>query len=135
MADIYISYSLEDKEFVHRLQETLTEHELQAWLEPQDISLTAEGLQTFAAQTFATIEKADAFGFVISPESIRSWQRQLELSHAVKHHKRVIPILRREVKPRQVPEPLLHLNWLLFREEDDFAAGFKTFLTALKIAL
>ena len=24
-----------------------------------------------------------------------------------------------------------HLNWLLFREEDDFAAGFQTFLTAL----
>jgi WD40 repeat protein len=127
MADVFISYSRKDKEFVHRLQETLTEHQRQAWLDTKDIPPTAEWLQ----EIYAAIEKADAFVFVISPESSRSDVCQLELAHAVKHHKRLIPLLRRMADPPQVPDPLPHLNWLFFREEDDFAAGFQTFLTAL----
>jgi hypothetical protein len=127
MADAFISYSRKDKEFAHRLQETLVEHQREAWLDTKDIPPTAEWLQ----EIYAAIEQADAFVFVISPESSLSEVCQLELTHAVKHHKRLIPILRREADQRQVPEPLPHLNWLFFREEDDFEVAFQTFLTAL----
>ena len=127
MADAFISYSRKDKEFAHRLQETLTEHERETWLDTKDIPPTAEWLQ----EIYAAIEKSDAFVFVISPDSTLSEVCQLELAHAVKHHKRLIPILRREADQRQVPEPLPQLNWLFFREEDDFEGAFQTFLTAL----
>lgn len=127
MADAFISYSRRDKEFVHRLQETLTEHQRETWLDTKDIPPTAEWLQ----EIYAAIEKSDAFVFVISPDSTLSEVCQLELAHAVKHHKRLIPILRREADQRQVPEPLPHLNWLFFREGDDFEGAFQTFLTAL----
>ena len=95
MADTFISYSRKDKEFAHRLQETLAEHERETWLDTKDIPPTAEWLQ----EIYAAIEKSDAFVFVISPDSTLSEVCQLELAHAVKHHKRLIPILRREAEP------------------------------------
>jgi WD40 repeat protein len=127
LADAFISYSRRDKEFVQRLQEALTEHQRETWLETKDIPPTAEWLQ----EIYAAIEKSDAFVFVISPDSTMSEICQLELAHAIKHHKRLIPILRREGDQGQAPESLSRLNWLSFREENDFEGSFQTFLTAL----
>jgi WD40 repeat protein len=127
MADAFFSYSRRDQEFVHRLQETLTESQRETRLDTKDIPPTAARLQ----EIYAAIDKSDAFVFVISPDSTLSELCQLELAYAVKHHKRLIPILRREADQRQVPESLSNLNWLSFRAEDDYEGAFKNFLTAL----
>ena len=76
MADVFISYSRKDKEFAHRLQETLVEHEREPWLDTQDIPPTAEWLQ----EIYGAIEKADSFVFVISPDVLGSQVCQLELA-------------------------------------------------------
>jgi hypothetical protein len=45
MSDVFISYSRKDKEFVHRLQNALTEHEREPWLDTKDMPPTAAWLQ------------------------------------------------------------------------------------------
>jgi WD40 repeat protein len=127
MADVFISYSRKDKEFAHRLQEALVEHEREPWLDTQDIPPTAEWLQ----EIYGAIEKADSFVFVISPDVLGSQVCQLELAHAVKHHKRLIPVVRRDVDPKDVPDLLARLNWIFCREEDDFPQSFQVLLTAM----
>jgi WD40 repeat protein len=127
MADVFISYSRKDKEFAHRLQEALVEHEREPWLDTQDIPPTAEWLQ----EIYGAIEKADSFVFVISPDVLGSQFCQLELAHAVKHHKRLIPVVRRDVDPKDVPDLLARLNWIFCREEDDFPQAFQVLLTAM----
>ena len=81
MADVFISYSRKDKEFVARLQAALVKHEREPWLDTKDIPPTAEWLQ----EIYGAIEKADAFVFVISPDSVISKVCQLEIAHAVEH--------------------------------------------------
>ena len=127
MADVFISYSRKDKEFVHRLQEAMVEHEREAWLDTKDIPPTAEWLQ----EIYAAIEKADSFVCVISPDVLGSEFCQIELAHAVKHHKRLIPVVRRDVDPKAVPDILARLNWIFCREGDDFSQAFEALLTAI----
>lgn len=66
--DIFISYSRRDKEFVARLHAALAALGRDAWIDWEDIPLTAE----WEAEIYAGIEGADAFVFVLSPDSIRS---------------------------------------------------------------
>jgi WD40 repeat protein len=127
MSDVFISYSRKDKEFVHRLQNAFTEHEREPWLDAKDIPPTAEWMQ----EIYAAIEKADNFVFVISPEVLSSEVCRLELAHAVKLHKRLIPVVRRDVDPKDVPDILARLNWIFCREEDDFSQSFQALLTAM----
>jgi WD40 repeat protein len=127
MSDVFISYSRQDKEFVHRLQNAFTEHEREPWLDTKDIPPTAEWLQ----EIYAAIEKADNFVFVISPEVLGSEVCRLELEYAVKLHKRLIPVVRRDVDPKEVPDILARLNWIFCREDDDFPQAFQALLTAM----
>lgn len=66
----------------------------------------------------AAIDRADAFVFVISPDSVASRVCIEELAYAEQHQKRLIPIVRRDVPTAAVPAALQRLNWLFFRETD-----------------
>ena len=127
MPDVFISYSRKDKEFVARLKEALEDQQREAWLDTKDIPPTAEWLQ----EIYTAIEKADSFVFIISPEVLGSEVCQQELSHAVKHHKRLIPVVRRDVDPKDVPDLLARLHWIFFREGDDFHEAFNALLTTI----
>jgi hypothetical protein len=95
MTDAFISYSRKDKAFVERLVDALESHDRDAWVDTKDIPLTADWL----AEIYAAIEFADSFVFVISPDSVASEICGLEINHAVKHNKRLVPILHRDVDP------------------------------------
>jgi WD40 repeat protein len=71
-------------------------------------------------EIWAGIEAAQAFVFVISPDSVSSPVCQQEVAHAVSHHKRIIPVVCRDVEVKAVPEALAKLNWIFLRERDDF---------------
>jgi len=68
MADVFISYSRKDKAFVQVLHQALAESKYDAWIDWQDISPTAD----WWAEIEGGIEAADAFLFVISPDSVTS---------------------------------------------------------------
>ena len=127
MADVFISYSRKDRDFVRDLHEALAERQRDTWVDWEDIPLTAEWL----AEIFAGIEGADAFVFVISPDSAASEVCRQELAHAVEHNKRLVPVVRRDVKAEAVPPPLGSYNWIFFREGDDFDEAFRSLVKAI----
>src|SRR5690348_2020145 len=102
MADVFISYSRTDKDFVRRLHDGLAKHNRDTWVDWEDIPLTAEWLK----EIHAGIDAAENFVFVISPESVASAVCREELGHALASNKRLIPIFYRAVPDAEVPEAL-----------------------------
>jgi DNA-binding beta-propeller fold protein YncE len=127
MSDVFISYSRRDKAFVQRLHHALAAEGRDTWVDWEDIEYTEDwwaGIQ-------AGIEKADTFIFVISPDSVASEVCHEEINHAAAHNKRLVPIVYRDAPTDQVPEKLKHLNWLFFREDDDFDRVFQDLMRVM----
>ena len=131
MPEVFVSYSRKDKDFVRRLHEALTAQNRDTWVDWEDIPPTADWWK----EVCAGIEAANAFVFVISPDSVRSAICLNEIEHAVANNKRLVPILRREVteeSDRAAMHPAISShNWLFFRETDDFDAAFQTLIVAM----
>ena len=102
MPEVFISYSRKDKDFVANLNQALAEQQRDTWLDTKDIPPTAEWLK----EIFSAIEAADTFVFVMSPDGILSPICQQELMHALEHHKKIIPLVRRKLTPRRFLIPL-----------------------------
>jgi hypothetical protein len=131
MPDVFISYSRKDKDFVGRLYQALAEHKSETWVDWEGIPPTAEWLE----EIFRAIEAADSFVFVISPDGVVSEICQMEIAHALKYNKRLVPVVRREVTVRDVPPELAKCQWIPFRDHDDFNASFQDLITALNTDL
>jgi WD40 repeat protein len=131
MADVFISYSRKEKSFVERLDEALRQREREAWVDWEGIRPTEE----FMKAIYGAIEGADTFIFVLSPDSIASEVCRKEIEHALAHNKRMVPIVARDVDAAAVPEALAKLNWIFFRETDDFQQATDTLIDALETDL
>ncbi len=127
MADVFISYSRLEQDFVRNLHRALVDHGRETWVDWEDIPPTAEWLE----EVYAAIDAADTFAFVISPDSIASEICQLELTHAVQHHKRLVPIVRVDVEPPGIPQVLAALDWIFFREHAEFDQAILSLITAI----
>lgn len=128
MTDVFISYSRADQAFVKVLHQALTKSQYDAWVDWEDIPLTADWWREIQAG----IEAADTFIFVISPDSIASKVCRQEIDYAAANHKRFMPIVRREGFSRQDVSPFLSRhNWLFFRETDEFDTAFQSLIKAL----
>jgi hypothetical protein len=79
-------------------------------------------------EVLSSIEQADALVFVVSPDAIASLECRRQLAHAVKRHKRIIPVVHREVDPESVPPELTELSWVSLRSVD---AGVETLRHAI----
>ena len=131
MADLFISYSRRDAGFVRRLAEALAARDKDAWVDWEDIPPTAE----WFAEIAEGIDGADAFVYVISPDSVASEVCAREIAHATLRSKRVIPILLRRVPDEQVPEKARAHNWISFEQEADFEPSLATLVQALETDL
>jgi len=80
---------------------------------------------------YGAIEAADTFIFVLTPDSVASVPCSHEIAHAAAHNKRMVPIVARDVRADTVPEPLAKLNWIFFRDSDDFEKATDTLISAL----
>jgi WD40 repeat protein len=142
MSDVFISYSRKDQDFVRRLFDALAAQGRESWVDWEGIPPTADWL----AEIYAAIEAADTFIFVVSPDSVESRVCHLEVAHAIAHHKRLVPVIRRDVgdasldalageeweeQARENWAELKRLNWLFFREGDDFDSEFQRLTAAL----
>ena len=53
-------------------------------------------------EVYASIQAADTFLFIISPDSVVSEICTLEIEHAIQHNKRLVPVVWRDVADDQV---------------------------------
>jgi tetratricopeptide (TPR) repeat protein len=143
MADVFISYAREDKDFVRSLFDALDADGRDTWVDWKDIPPTVDWLE----EIYAAIESADTFVFVISPCSVTSETCNKEIAHALKHNKRLVPIIRHEIDEvatfeslegcdweaaaHDNWEALRRLNWIFFRESEDFDSAFQALLEIL----
>lgn len=131
MTTLFISYSRKDKEFAQRLNASLDDMGFESWVDWDDIPPTADWWD----QIQKGIESADTFLFLLSPDSVKSEVCGREIDHAVKMGKRMIPVVVREVSPGEVHAVLTRLNWIFFREQDDFNASLQKLEAGLKTDL
>jgi WD40 repeat protein len=131
MSDVFISYSRLDKTFVRRLHDALAEQKRDVWVDWEDIPATADWWKEICAG----IDSTNTFIFIISPDSVRSEVCRNEIDYALKHNKRFIPVLLRDVTEpadeAQVHPAVGSHNWVMLREADDFDAGLATLLKAV----
>lgn len=136
MTTLFISYSRKDTDFVRRLYDALASESLESWVDWEGIPPADDWLR----KIHAAIEGADAFVFVMSPDSLDSRVCGDEIAHAVKHNKRLIPVVWRDpdTTRERAPEPpeiLKRLNWIFLRGGDDFGAGLGKLISAIRTDL
>jgi hypothetical protein len=129
--DLFISYSRRDKDFVRQLWEALRQANQKTWVDWNDIPPITDWRQ----EIYLGIEAANHFVFILSPHSIASEVCGEELAHALKHSKRLVPIVRQDVDFNKVHPELARINAIYFREIDDFGSALQKLLTALEIDL
>jgi len=128
MARLFISYSRKDIDFARRLTDGFQDQELDFWIDWEGIPPTVDWWQEIEKG----IEEADIFLFLLSPDSAISKVCKQEIEHATKNGKRLIPIVVRDFHGDEAPSELSQLNWIFFREDDDFEASFGELITAIK---
>ncbi|MCA9914681.1 MAG: toll/interleukin-1 receptor domain-containing protein, partial [Anaerolineae bacterium] len=132
--DVFVSYSRKNRDFAKQLVEAITSREDQeVWVDWEDIEFAVDWWERIQAG----IESANAFLFIISPDSVRSKVCFDETEHATRMGKRIIPILHQDVTEaadldRMHPAVKQH-NWLPFRPEDDFDAVFPTLMETIRM--
>ena len=115
MSQIFISYAREDIDFASKVVDALAENKLETWLDWKSLP-KGEKVQE---EIFQAIEQSDIFLFLISPDSVTSPWCQKEINHAVKNHKRIIPIVTSDVEAGIIPSEILERNWIFCREDND----------------
>ena len=123
----FISYAREDIDFVRRLHDALAERGRSAWVDWKEIPPVDKWL----AKIRAAIDAADAFVFVISPDSVVSTVCGQELDHAIAGHKRLIPIVCREANASAIRPELSELNYIFARDFDSFASACEQLIGGL----
>ena len=99
LQDVFISYGRADsKAFARKLHDLLIQQELEVWFDFEDIPLGVD----YQNQIDGGIEKAENFLFVISPHAVNSPYCGKEIELALKHHKRIIPLLHVEQIDREI---------------------------------
>jgi WD40 repeat protein len=127
--DAFISYARQhDLEFVDWLSGALRQRGKQIWLDRSNIEPGAD----WRARVAKGIEQANAFVFVISPDSARSEECANELEIAVGGHKRIVPVVFRLVPEKSLSAALTTPNWISFEDTANRAHQLDELVEALE---
>lgn len=129
MAKLFISYSRKDTQAAKKIVQAFEGSENDIWVDWEDISPAADWME----QIQRGIEGVDAFLFLISPDSIASEVCKVEVTHAAKNNKRIIPIVVRQVDPKDTLDIIRNLNWIFMRAEDKFEDALEKVETAINL--
>lgn len=127
MADVFISYSRRDEEFVLTVARALEERNKDVWRDKEDIPPAV----AWEDEIRRGIDASDVFVFVLSPDSLASTHCGDELEHALGRNKTIVPLMRREPDGAVVPGALARLNYVFAREGDDFDVALAALLAAV----
>jgi WD40 repeat protein len=129
MTGIFISYSRKDSVVARKLMQEFKAIDLDVWVDWEDIPPAVDWLD----QVLQGIEQADVFMFLVSSDSAASEVCKVEVEHARKNYKRIIPVVVRDADPKTVMPTIRDLNWIFLREQDDFKAGLDKIVIAINI--
>ena len=132
MADAFISYSHDDREFAERLKRAIHDTGRDIWVDESDIPPGAR----WADDILTAIEDADNFLFIISPDSAASGECLKEISHAASLNKRIIPVVFRVTDLDRLPPAVRARQFIPGRGvfEDDSVPG-NTFTHSLDVLI
>ena len=126
MSHIFVAYSRRDIDFAEKIVQALADNKLDTWIDWKSIPKGEDWEQ----EIYRGIEEADAFLFLISPDSVASQMCNLEVTHAVKNGKRILPIFISSINVDEVNKgfysetarsEILKRNWIFCRNgQDDF---------------
>ncbi len=117
MSHIFISYSRKDFDFASKIVQALATNKLDTWIDWKSIPKGEDWEQ----EIYRGIEEAEAFLFLISPDSVASQMCNKEIAHAVKNGKRILPIVIRDTDPKIIHPEISKRNWIFCRDgQDDF---------------
>ncbi|MFN8529716.1 MAG: toll/interleukin-1 receptor domain-containing protein [Anaerolineae bacterium] len=152
MADVFISYSRKNADFVMRLYETLERHGREVWLDLDSIPKGEE----FNKMIFDGIDAADVVLFVVSRYSLTSEICNTEIAYARSRNKKIIPVMLEAMDDRNPDsevfmavlagwykkkyasqaqenwEVLRMINWAIFTADRDFDTEFKILLQEIE---
>ena len=129
MSKLIVSYSRKDSVVARKLIDSFKKNDFDVWVDWEDIPPAVGWLE----QILRGIEESDAFVFLISPDSIASEVCKVEIAHAAKNNKRIIPIVLRDVDPKAVIPTIRDLNWIFLREQDNFDEGLEKIKVAITL--
>ena len=130
MKDAFVSYSRKNKEFVLKLSDAFQTAKRDIWVDWEGIAHGSDWWNEIEEG----IQESNCFVFVITPDSIASKVCLRELEHALKFDKRLIPILRTDVSGK-IPDDLAKLDWIFFRDSEDFNNAFTQLLDTIDFDL
>ncbi len=127
MSDAFISYARIDIAFVEKLRDALSQQKFDVWVDLEAIAPTTKWLD----EILSGIDAADAFVYVLSPESAISDICAVELARAVERNKRLVPLLYRAVAPGSANPTLREVQWIDCRSPEQFEPAVCALATAL----
>jgi WD40 repeat protein len=127
VADVFISYSRRDREFVGRLVAALEARGKAVWVDTEGI----RDAEVFPAALRGAVEGSDGFVFVISPDSVDSAFCEQEVKRALELNKRIVPLALRAVPDERVPQAIRERNWIPVADDGEFERGVDRLVTAL----
>ena len=135
MPHIFVSYARKDISFADKIVQALAERDLDTWIDWKSIP---KG-EYWEQEIYRGIDEADAFLFLISPDSVQSQMCSKEIARAVKNSKRILPIVIRDTDIANFPnetsiQEISKRNWIFCRDGQDNFTGaigetFKTIHT------
>ena len=128
MSDLFISYSRKDIAYARLLHKALKENDLETWIDWQDIPPSSEWLK----EVYTAIEEANTFIFILSSSSALSEICILEIDHARKNNKRIVPIVIDDVEPSKVHPALAAINWIFSRSKDELQPAIASLIEAIQ---
>ena len=131
MADVFISYSRKDADFVAKLAAALGTAGHDTWVDTQGIRASED----WKAKIFREIDAAGTFLFVVSPDSLQSEVANEEINHASSNRKRMIPLFYREADYNALPPALGRIQAIKFDDDGLFPAGLSQLLSTLETDL
>ena len=126
MVDVFICYARVDKDFALKLRDRLGDQKREVRIDLKDVPPTTE----WWTEICAHIEAADNFVFLISPDSCGSDTCRQEIAYAEANHKRLIPVVYRSVRAKELPPALARIQWISFTD-DTFERAFESLIEAL----
>src|SRR6478736_998446 len=128
LSDVFISYSRKDSAFVDSLNKALKKVDKDVWVDWEDIPYSAKWWDEISQ----AIEGTTTFICVMSPDYFNSKTCMEELVIAENRNKRIIPALHREFDPKlNTSNSVSKINWLSFRDVDDFTHSFNSLIDTL----